>query len=75
MEHSRRDQDHKNFCFRGVRFQIPCEDLPEAVQQSRRFHADLVNELMTQAREHVKLLARRHNGKNGTRRCRGRLVS
>lgn len=59
MAHSKSSPPHKSFCFRGIRFQIPCEDLPKAVQQSRRFHADLVDELMTQAREHARLLARR----------------
>ena len=59
MTNSKRNRPHKSFCFRGIRFRISCEDLPEAIQQSRRFHADLVDELVTEAREHARLLARR----------------
>ena len=64
MTHSRRNRTHKSFRFRGIRFQIPCEDLPEAIQQSRRFHAALLDELMTQAREHARLLTRRSHLRN-----------
>lgn len=67
MANSRRNTPRKSFCFRGIRFRISCEDLPEAIQQSRRFHADLVDELVTQAREHARLLARRSELRNRAR--------
>jgi hypothetical protein len=53
---------NKSYCFRGIRFQIRGEDLPEAVRESR--HADLVEELVAQAREHAKALSgeRARNG-------------
>lgn len=49
---------NKSYCFRGIRFQIHTDDLPEAVRESRRFHATLVQELVSQARQHAKLLSR-----------------
>ena len=49
---------NKSYCFRGIRFQIHTDDLPEAVRESRRFHATLVQELVSRARQHARALAR-----------------
>ena len=49
---------NKSYCFRGIRFQIHTDDLPEAVRESRRFHASLVQDLVSQAMQHAKLLSR-----------------
>ena len=58
MAQQSRKTSPKSYCFRGIQFQIGIDELPEAVQESRRFHAALVQELVSHARYHARLLSR-----------------